>query len=215
MRLLVQRTRLLIDAMGPVFVVPALIVNVLIPLLLFFTYSTRGPGEDLRVALYRWSQLVVPLLGALCPMLGLHLFVVTDSYELFFGVRRRGYMPLLFVLWLVYMADVGLLFVLYGLLVEAYPLLALKVLALSLCYLGLSLFCMQLSHSFTATSMVLVLYTLSNYVFAADDATFPLYSDLTPVTLRELTREGLGFALLGGLAALGAWLAGRRFRSAS
>lgn len=200
---------------GILFWVPLLVVDILLPGLFTARCLSNGADETLRTAMLSINQMLIPLFSAWWPLFILREYVESDGNELLYVYGRRCKVWDILLVYLLYAADIGLMFILY---VQWFPEMGMEYLRLmSVCvlYVGVVYALLYLTKSITAACIVVLFYTVISLIGYHDQLVFPLYYQPIPLTWSAYGRYYLPLCLLGCmLLAVGAYLNKRRMKFA-
>ena len=200
-------------SIGILFWIPLLLVDVLLPGLYIWQYLSNGAEDRLRITMLSVNQMLIPLFSAWWPLFILREYVESDGNELLYVYGRRCKLGDILLVYSLYAADVGLLFILYA---KWFPEMAfeyIRLMSVGIFYVGMVYFLLYLTKSITPALLTILFYTFGSIIGYREKPIFPLYYQPKTLTLPVYCRYYLPLCILGGaLLAVGAYFNKRRMK---
>lgn len=186
--LLIRRTILHLKGMGLLFWIPVAMVYGLIPLIAVLTCRKYGISGEFVTNVIQFSLLLIPLFSCWWAIFLLREYLEGDGNEILYVCRAKGKGADVLFTFIVYFVGVLIQYSVYIALMPRMALEVVRLLCISLFYLGLSYFLMFLTRSTAVTVMAVLVYTVGNYLSAGLTAEtfFPFYFDAGFTTLHTL-----------------------------
>lgn len=180
-KIYVERIRLQIKSQGAFFVVPLIIVNILIPVLNILSYSyyvQLQNYEMLRISITEISLFFVPFFSIWWVLLALKEPTEGNGREILIILDKNSGMFEPIVLFLLYMGNVLVLHLLYGLFLDNQVYEYVKLLMICVGFLGFSMIICKLSRSILMGFVGILLFSMTNYIGIFPTGRFPMFFNL-------------------------------------
>ncbi len=187
--LYIQRMCLHLKSIGALFWVPIFILNLLVPLLNYLTYSKHAVGEELYTEILKNCLWYYPFFSNWWPLFLMKEYLETDGNELLFVYSGKNKLIDLSSVFLLSIINVLLWFIPYTVLFPMMKYELLRVLTICFLYFSFSYFLTFLSRSILIPLMILLLYNLGAILYAGTTVTIPVfyinYETFTPILYLE------------------------------
>lgn len=158
-----------------IFFLCVAVINVLVPLIVYFSWRKNGTSSTLYHDILQYTQLFLPLFSVMCVPFVLREFVEADGNELLYVCRSRLNLMDAGLITLVFAADTSAV---YAGLNRLQPGLWddwLRLMCVCILYFGMAYFLVFLTRGVTVTLLVLIGYTIANLLIRTETARYPLY----------------------------------------
>lgn len=182
MKLYTIRVYYHLKSIGLLFFVPLIFIDILIPLLNVLEYSKYGVGEELYINILQYSQWFMPLFSVWWIIFVLREYLESDGNELLYVHSNRCKLNDVLCIFFVYILNIAIIFTIYTALFPNMKYEFIKILSISILYLGIVYSFAYFTKSITITLMAILLYTLASIIFSANILVFPLYFTLKRIT---------------------------------
>lgn len=199
--LTIERTFLLFKNIGLLFFVPIIVVDVLIPVLNYISYSVHGISDELYYRISELTQIFIPFFSVWWVIFILKEFVDSDGCELLYTNQKTPAKSSIFMAFGIYCLNIIALYFIYSCLFKNFLMELIKILMVCVFFFGLSLFFSKLTDSTSITILILVMYTLINLIDYKHEGIFPLYftgekASLTMLFINSIPLAAIGLAFL-------------------
>lgn len=182
---------------GWLFWLPIAVFTLLIPGLNYMQYTQSGIKEDLYLNIIRYGQWLMPFFSVWNVIFILRESVEAQGYELFYMIHRQLKIIDILGVFGIGIAFTTLLFIVYGLMFPNMIFEYIRILSISLLFLGIVYSVTYLFKSITPTIMLLLLYVLGTITAVSDEPIFLLFYNREVMSWQLFLSHYLVLILLG------------------
>lgn len=193
-----RRICLLVKALRRAALVPLLVLNVIIPTLLFLIYFRNGMCDELSLTANRLYGVFLPFMLCWCPIFVQKFFFEDPGNELLFVNKNRNKTTDLVLILLMEICVEFILLIPLFVFVKGFLVYWLRLVLVSFFYFGISYLISFVSRSITPTLLVLIIYTLINLFPIAQIVKFPFY--YSPESQTEFLKTEFPLVVFGAMA---------------
>lgn len=195
------------------FFVPLIVLDVILPLLLYSFFREYGIDENLRDSVHELSQFFLPIFSNWWVLFILREYVESDGNELLYVCKSKCKLPDCLLLFAAFMLNTLILFAALSFVMPGMMSEYVLIFCTCLLYFGVVYAAVFLTNSIVLALLAIMLYTLALTVLPPETPNFILYFSNGPANSDLLLHIGLPQFMLGcGLSAVGVFLNLRRRR---
>ena len=192
-----ERVYFLLKNIGHLSFVPIVLVNIIIPVLTYFAYNKYGFANEFYQHISELTQIFIPFSSIWCPILILKEFIDSNGNEILLMGKKKKSSLIIAMIFLFFCCNVTILYIVFHFAFSLSFIELLKILLVSMFYLGTMVLCANITQNTSITILLLVLYTLSNFIFYKFQGIFPFYYTNVETTEIIILRNSLPLALIG------------------
>lgn len=194
-----ERIYFLLKNVGFLSFVPIVLVNIIIPFLTCVSYYTYGFSDEFYKQISELTQIFIPFSSIWCPALILKEFTDSKGNEiLLIGTKKKSSFITL-IMFLLFCCNVIIVYIFFYIVFSVPFIELVKILLVSIFYMGTVVLFAHITQNTSATILLLVLYTLSNFIFYKFQGVFPFYYNNIETTETFIFKNSLPLALIGVL----------------
>lgn len=194
-----ERVYFLLKNTGIVSLVPLLVINIILPVFALFLYRARGLCDEFYKSISELSQIFLPFSSIWIPVLISKEFTDSDGKEILSMGRKSKNIWIILLMFLLYCCNIFMVFTLFNLLFSVQYAELVKIILVSVFYFGCTIFVSRITQNTSVTVLLLILYTLSNFIFYKMQGVFPFYYTNVPTTVTMIENTLLPLSLIGVL----------------
>lgn len=198
-------------SMGMLRFVPLVVFDVLLLVLPAAYYYNNGANDDLLFHLMQLTQFFMPLFSVWWVVFAMREHLESDGNELLYAGGNQTILKELARLFLLAMGNIAVLFVFYCVLLPEFAVESLRIVSACVFYFGLAYGLAFFVKSVLIVLLVLMLYTLLNFMVTVETLVFPFFMSRQPLSPGELLTACLPLLLAGLLLAAIGYQANKRF----
>lgn len=201
-KFLFKRTFYNLRSLKFTFWLPIFIVNIFIPIINYLDYkkySATLPLKEFEGMLQNYIFLFVPFLCVWWVIFILREYVESDGNEILYVCRARNKLPELCIAFLLFIADVSILYIAYIANIPEMKYSYFALLCTCIFVFGVTYFIMFATKMTAISLMINLIYVIAGKIFVRQKMIFPLYFSPEPIREKAVLEFYFPLALIGCL----------------
>ncbi len=171
-----QRLIYHLKSIGKLAFVPIIVVDIIIPIVNFYTYM-QGGIQELRFNIILLAQNFIPFFSVWWIIFVLREYVESDGKELLYVNKSRSKFTDILYLYILYCINMFFIFIIYNLIIPKMIYECIRIFSISMFYFGITYSFIYLTNSTTLSLMLNLIYTIQNIVNIKTPK-YPFYYDV-------------------------------------
>lgn len=192
-----ERIYFLLKNAGWFSFIPVIGVNVIFPVFTYISYRNLGVCDEFYQNVSEVSQIFIPFLSIWCPILILKEFIDSYGKEIICLGKKSKSSWIIMTMFFLYCCNVMVIFTLCYIFFSLPYIELVKIILVSIFYMGSTVFLSKTTQNTSITILLLVVYTLSNFIFYKMEGIFPFYYTNVPTTISMIHKNLFPLSLVG------------------